>query len=688
MSVLENAKWIFAADAPEQVMDCYFDYRQPFTVKDTSAVKLYISIHTQYAVYVNGAFVNCGQLADSEARHLYDELDLSPFVQEGENELLITQYVVGTQFSTTAVQIPGLIFALWENDRCIGASSPETSSGSNRKYLRKAEKMTSQLSFNFEYDANGEETRFAPSVVVEKPGVLIPRPVKKMVIGAPQKSKLRAQGVFLENDPALPKSKRMQTAYLSSMTRGQLKPAGSTAFTVPEGRRADGIYLLYDMGEETIGFPRLCVEVDAPTEILVGFGEHLDDLRVRASCGYRHFCFRYVAKPGKNVFFHPFRKIGLRYMQVHIYSRSATVSDVSILPTRYPMERKPMALEDSLHQAIWDAAVKTIDLCMQDHFCDCIWREQTMYPYDGRVEALYCYYAFNAPEFAREAIRICAETMRPDGLLEICAPGRDDVCMPNYSATFIRSVLEYIRFTGDKTLGEEVFQMMHTIVKGFEARLCKNGLIALYTGKEYWHFYEWVDGMDGKAIGAKTRIAAEENTFEAPMNAFVADAFSCFAELCRLFRPELAEHYQGLYEKMKPAIHDCFYREEFGGYLTRLSEDKPNHELTQTLMLHAGITPKHLRRGIMDLICSKKLLRTSFCYSTYTYEVLLDDPENREFVVKDVEERWGRMVKLGFDTVWETERGPDDFSGAGALCQGASAAPVYVFGRLAAESKK
>lgn len=687
MSHFENARWIMSADAPEQVVDSYFDYTQTFSVTENAPVKLYLAAHSQYAVYINDTFVDCGQMPDSEARYLYDTLDITSFVQPGENRLLITQYVVGAQFSTVALQIPGLIFALWECDRCIGVSSEATMSGSNRKYLRKAEKMTSQMCFNFEYDANGEETLFVPSVTVEKPGVLFPRPTKKMAIGAPQKAKLKAQGIFLENDPDLPKSKRVQTAYLSPLTRKQLGHVkDGFNWTVPQDRRADGAYFLYDIGENTVGFPEICIEVDAPTEILVGFGEHLDDMRVRASCGYRHFCFRYVAKPGKNTFFHPFRRLGLRYMQLHVYGKTGSIRHVCIRPTRYPAELKSVPLTDGLHKAIWDASQKTIYLCMQDHFCDCTWREQTMYPYDGRVEALYCYYGFHAPEFAREAIRICAETMRPDGLLEICAPGRDSVCMPNYSSPFIRSVMEYTRFTGDESLAAEVFDTMHTIVKGYEKRLCHNGLIALYTGKEYWHFYEWVDGMDGKTIGVKSRITAEENTFEAPMNAFVADAFRCFAAICEKTHPQLSDHYQQVYEKMRVAAHDYFYRPEHGGYLTRLSEDQPNHEFTQTLMLHAGITPPQLRQNVIDLILKKQLLRTSFCYTTYTYEVLLDDPENREFVIQDVEARWGAMVRKGFDTVWETERGSDDFGGAGALCQGASAAPVYVFGRLAEEN--
>ena len=39
------------------------------------------------------------------------------------------------------------------------------------------------------------------------------------------------------------------------------------------------------------------------TEVLISFGEHLDDLRVRSAVGPRNFTMRYVAKEGENNFF-------------------------------------------------------------------------------------------------------------------------------------------------------------------------------------------------------------------------------------------------------------------------------------------------------------------------------------------------------------------------------------------------
>lgn len=40
------------------------------------------------------------------------------------------------------------------------------------------------------------------------------------------------------------------------------------------------------------------------------------------------------------------------------------------------------------------------------------------------------------------------------------------------------------------------------------------------------------------------------------------------------------------------------------------------------------------------------------------------------------------MLDAGCDTVWETAKGAEDFDGAGSLCHGWNAIPVYIYHRL------
>ena len=60
MVVLETAEWIFA-DCDGKVEDRYFVYQDTFRVREKESTKVHIAAHSNYALYVNGAFDDCGQ---------------------------------------------------------------------------------------------------------------------------------------------------------------------------------------------------------------------------------------------------------------------------------------------------------------------------------------------------------------------------------------------------------------------------------------------------------------------------------------------------------------------------------------------------------------------------------------------------------------------------------------------------
>ncbi len=106
------------------------------------------------------------------------------------------------------------------------------------------------------------------------------------------------------------------------------------------GGKGDGIYAIIDTGRENAGFLSLDIDVPADTQILIGWGEHLEDMRVRAYVGGRNFCASYIAHAGRNTFVNPFRRLGLRYMQIHIYAPSATIYYAGIRTTDYPLSHE------------------------------------------------------------------------------------------------------------------------------------------------------------------------------------------------------------------------------------------------------------------------------------------------------------------------------------------------------------
>ena len=677
MALFERAEWIFADGKETEICDRYFEYRASFTANSALATKLYISANSQYAVYVNDHFINCGQYDDYEDYQVYDTLDITTYLKPGKNELYIGHYVCGRDFSTRRKQVPGIIFAIWSGEENLLSSDCYCLSRENKNFLKNEECISEQLGYNFEYDATAVQTEYRPSVPAEKDKKLYPRPVKKLQIQPFRAAKLSAQGLFMENDASLPKAMRMQTAYLSAC-REYFKEEETNVicWEVPKETRADGVYLVFDLGKESVGLLEFSLEVSDEAEVLIGFGEHLDDLRVRNAVEGRNFCFRYIARKGKNEFFYPYQRMGLRYLQFHVSNKCGKIS-AGIRDLRYPITRYQLPITDKLHQRIYEVGCSTLELCMHEHYEDCPWREQALYAMDSRIQILCGYYAFHEYELPRASLLLMMHSLREDGLLELCAPGRVPVNIPSFSAVFVREVLEYVEYSKDRSLAEEIFPGLKKIVDAFAERMLENSLVPQYCEEGYWNFYEWREGIDGYDWNKEERV-------DCLLNAFVSDAFRCFARICRILeKTELEERYFILHRAMNKAMHEMFFDEKIGAYRTFLTDKLPKHVLTQSMMLYVDAVPTGCIEKVAKTIVEGKLIPCSLSMSIYMYEALLKYSESyREYVLTEIERIWGKMLFVGADTYWETELGADDFGkGAGSLCHGWSAVPVYLLGK-------
>lgn len=675
--IFRDAEWIFADIVEQEVVDRYFEYRTEFTCRKDKKVYLYISAYSQYAVYINGQFADSGQYDDYETFQVYDTLDITAFVHEGSNELYVGHYVCGSDFSTRRKQIPGVIFAVYEGKDCILSSGTACEARENRRFLENREWITRQLGYNFEYDSNIIPAVYRPSVSAGKEKFLYPRPVEKLVLEPLQTGEFCAGGVYKESDASKSKAERMQKAYLSDGLFEEYfqKEGDNIHWTVPEEKNADGVYMILDMQKECAGLLAFEIEVPEKTEVLIGFGEHLEDLRVRTKIAYRNFCFRYIAEPGHNAFFYPYQRIGLRYLQFHIASKRGTLK-AGIRFQNYPLTQYELPLTDGLHKRIYEVGCDTLKLCMHEHYEDCPWREQAQYAMDSRVQMLCGYYAFREYRMPRAALLLMLRSVKEDGLLDLCAPGRAGSNIPSFTAVFVRQVLEYIEYSGDTEFASICYEGVKKIVDVFAERVTEKDMISLFREDKYWNFYEWQPGLNGaKDMGGK-------ETYEAPFHAFISDTFRCFAEICKLVKPDIAPYYYKLHERVNRAAHAAFWDEKNQAYLTRLGDEAPRHVLTQSLMLYVNAVPEKHKKAVVRSIIEEKLIPCSLSMTIYAYEVLLNQEEDyKEYVQKQIEAVWGKMLNAGATTFWETALGASDFANAGSLCHGWSAVPIYIFGK-------
>ena len=685
-----NARWIWAK---AEEINQYVDFRSEFYIHNTDRVRLIISVDSRYAVFVNGEYVPGFQYADYPNYKVYDELDITDRVNIGKNVLSIVGYYQGESSSVYYKGRAGLIFAVIDGDgNAVAVSDRRVLCRPSGEYTSGAvEKLSIQLSYSFRYDANGDdgwrELGYLPSSdwsSAAETGYeceLFPRPIRQLRFEEVCRTRLLLWGAFKDSLPkSSPCGDRMQTAFLSFGGRPSTQLPKSDGYSLESEDQGDGIYFIIDIGREESGVFELEIDLPHQAEILVGFGEHLDDLRVRTSVGGRQFAAVYTARAGRQRFTHYFKRMGCRYISVYAYARQIRLYYVGLHPTPYPFEYKKVSeLKDALHRKISETSIRTLELCAHEHYEDCPWREQALYAMDSRNQMLFGYTCFDNPELPRESLRLLALGQKENGLLELCAPAESSITIPAFSLVFVTAVKEYLENVGDGDFVKELLPAIGKILDFFRIRIDKSGLIPFIGDSGIWNFYEWSNDLDGSPAKKGHLIK-----YEAPINAFMAMALSDAQQIYKeLGIFDKAEQCKKEYEGIATALEN-FWDEERGLYASYITENGfLNYaELTQYLIICSGAVGKERAIKISDLCVKKEgnLVPITLGSALFEFQALMRFKERyKDFLESEIEEKWAGMLLKGATSFWETLDGADAFGYAGSLCHGWSAAPVWYF---------
>ncbi len=688
----QNAKCVWSDDLTQ--VNQYVGFKQTFHAEDICPTVLKIRADNQYAAFLNGHFVGCGQYTDYPFRPCYDTYELpKEWLKTGSNLFCVLGYCQNEDSSTYRKGVPGIIFEITAEETVLMASGPDTRYTKVCGYQSgPIEKITAQLSFTFHYDrllggwADDDRTDGFSAVTQREPAACYePRPIKKLDILPAAKARVLEKGDFCnQNDGAADETaaRRMAGARLShsenkfTFDPGLPSQDGMT-FRLRD-KNSEGVYLIIDLHRETAGFANLDLEVQNDCLIEVGYGEHLEDLRVRTHIDDRNFAFSYRAVKGRQQFTHYMKRIAGRYLQLHIYAEECRLFYAGILPVEYPVDILPepegMA---PLERQIYGVSVDTLRLCMHEHYEDCPWREQALYAMDARSQMLCGYYAFGEYPFAKASLRLLGEGIRRDGLLELCAPARVGITIPSFSLVWIVALAEYGAYSGDWDGISDLLPTVGKILQAFGAHT-ENGLVAAFEGNEYWNFYEWSDGLSG---------TDERHGPDAAINGFYALALKAAEKIYTVCgRAQEAEQVRRDYVRLKAAFDRVFWVEEKAAFCFDLNGDRFFPELVQALALCGGLCDDErgetlragLTQGLFDHPCT-------LSYLIFKYDAVLQDDRYRPRVREDIGRIWGAMLQKGATSFWETADGAAAFGGAGSLCHGWSAIPAYFYHRIFAK---
>lgn len=431
-----------------------------------------------------------------------------------------------------------------------------------------------------------------------------------------------------------------------------------------EAVRISEEHLLYDLGRETAGYLFLSIRAQESGELQVAYGEHITDGCVRQYIGHRDFSLDFAFDAGEHSFEQLFVRVAARYLQIHA-PKGVEVLSVGLLPTLYPVTEKEHSLT-GLDGRIYDTCVRTLRLCMNLHYEDCPWREQALYVLDSRNQMLSGYYAFCETAFQRANLVFMAKGTRPDGLLELTYPAVNTPAIPFFSLMYPVAVYEYIKHTGDQSILSEVMPTMRRFMKEICSRIDKNGLIAEFEAP-YWNFYEWTKESDG---------AAKDGRYHLILNCALVYSCEHFSKLCEM----VGEHFSIDLDRIKRAIEDTFFNREDGVFFLSPACPGVASQLGNAMALLIGLGDE---RTVAVLKSDQSLIPATLSMLTFVYDaLLLQDSNSWEYILSDIRQKYGQMLTEGATSFWETIDGESAFGGAGSLCHGWSAIPVYYYHKL------
>lgn len=694
-SVFRNAEFIWIAGM-EDTVNTYVDFHETIVKKPGSEYCLYITSDSNYALYINEKFCSGGQYADyPDVYKVYDKLYITDFLTEGKNEIIVTGYCQKEDSSTYRKGKSGVMYVFTEDGEPIVCSGTQTKANKNPNYISgPVSRVSGQLSFSFEYSFLDQCVEPGKTVVTRTFDTLYERPIKKLTVKDRCRSVPVVSGSFTDGIKSGNPGQRMQNAYLGFTSRHRFGEGYENGgIHLKKAENSDGIYIVYDLGREEAGLFELDIDLPCDAEFIMGWGEHLDDMRVRTDIGGRCFAARFDGKTGRRSFVHPFKRIGCRYIALQIYASEAVIYYAGVSPTDYPTTADvSFHCADQLHNAIYETCKRTLLLCMHEHYEDCPWREQALYSMDSRNQMLCGYYAFREFDFAKSAIRLMALSIREDNLLELCSPARVSITIPSFSAIFAVQLWEYLLYSGDREFAAKMAPTVEKICREFMRRTDKTGLLKRLKESQYWNFYEWQDGLSG-TIGKED--ADDELTYDLPLCAFVSMSYQSLSKIFEfLGNHEKSAEFSEAANKLNSAAHEAFYAGEENGYYysfilpNSAKADNRFHlcQLANALAVCSGICPEtELEKVLENLANNKTLLPATLSYSIFLYDALMKNPEKyARYVFSDAAKAYGHMLYHNATSFWETLRGGDDFGYAGSMCHGWSAVPIYLYFRYAA----
>lgn len=600
---------------PNELLNKHYLFRKKFHYQRGKTARIKITADDYYKLYINGKFVTQGPAPSYPEYYYYNEIDITDYLVDGENQIAVHVYYQGL---INRVWVSGdLRCMLWAELFVGGVKvlvTDESWKISEHKAYREMGRVGYDTAFLECYDSRAETVGFqnidfndscwvSASVVSSPDYTLVLQPTKQLNIYD----------------------------------------------VVPESiTKIDG-GLIIDFGREMVGYPLLEAKGKPNDEIIIRLGEELsEDNRVRfdmrCNCRYEE---KWILS-GETDHLDQYDYKAFRYMEL-LFGEDVEVSDIKIRVRHYPFcEKGVFNDKDPKIAQVLQLCKDTVKYGTQEIFLDCPTREKGEYLGDLAISARAHAILTGDLSMMKKAIKdFCLTTRICDGFMAVAVSSLMQE-IADYSL-LLPAVINWVySIEKDKAFLSECEPYMTALYRYFMKYVNSDGLLDEVTDK--WNLVDWPDNLRDGYDFPLTRPHIGKGAHN------VLNAFWCgFLDSMDELYSELGLEKTGITDVTKKAFVKEFYNEQTGLFCDYGAKTHSAvHSNILPLLFGIGNEIEGIVDRISDFIAEKGLKSMGVYMAYFALAALKKAGKDRlVYELATSESAWLNMIKEGATTTYE-----------------------------------
>lgn len=583
--------------------NAFYCFWKTVEVKSIEKSILNIFAEARYKLYINSELVAVGPLKGNDVLKYYDEVDVTPFLKVGRNEIEV-QVLQLKKISrthayshlTAVMHDGGMVLSAWGNigDCCIETDSTWQCArvfgrglrdGVRTYYVGMNEAIAPDFNKPLQFEAAKELCNLQfMDIEGFNHTEMTPWAVRKRTIPMLYFNKCE----FVGYKNGIYDAGRVTCGYLRFKMRGK----GTAKLTYAESMAfvEDGKIVKYDRADEN--------------GVIIG---DFDTFEVDGELVFESWWFR-----------------TFRFIEAEL--SGVTIESIDYIETGYPIdiqEDYDFGREDD--NELFKISARTLKCCMHETYEDCPYYEQLQYAMDTHLQMLFTYQLTNDDRLARKAINDFASSYTFGSITHSRFPNNKPQYITGFALFFIYMLYEHYKRFSDSGFIAEYMHIADGIISWFFAHM-EDGLVKR---SNYWDFIDWAQDFNyGQPTSRKQ---------SGVYSLMLCDALEKAAELHEVFGTSC--NYLQKAEEIKASVKEKLYDEENKMYADSVDKDF----FSQHMQIWAVLTGLCEGEEARELMMKAKELS---CSVTFAYTYYLARAYEKAGIYEMIEDTFDAMRKL------------------------------------------